>query len=379
MSRANRWSLSAVAFVIAMAILGAIVERATHRMAASVSGQFGYTPDPEGTRAFLATLGDEKYFSQAGAEAMQEAKGVDTFLYRQLDAAHRARYGKPFVVGRQQIGDCVAWGAAHAVAVSEAVSFSLGKLPEPPLMPATEALYGGARVEARGKPGDGAQPYGGFNDGATGFGAAKFLREFGVVYRQKYPSADLTQYSGERAKQWGAYGCGGQGDAGRMDAEAKKHPLRHVVAIRSWSELAAALESGYPVTLASSQGFTSTRSKEGICEASGVWQHQMCAIGIRHRKNGAPDDLCLILNSWGPSWVGPKENKYPSDQPDGSFWARRSVVERMLEDAWAIGDTDGFKYRDIHHGNWLQPAPPEKQAAKPHTARLVADVHKLGL
>ncbi len=377
MSRANRWSLSAVAFVIAMAILGAIVERATHRMAASVSGQFGYTPDPEGTRAFLATLGDEKYFSQAGAEAMQEAKGVDTFLYRQLDAAHRARYGKPFVVGRQLIGDCVSWGAMHAVAISEAVSWSLGKLPEPPLMPATEALYGGARVEARGKPGDGAQPYGGFNDGATGFGAAKFLREFGVVYRQKYPSADLTQYSGERAKQWGAYGCGGQGDAGRMDAEAKKHPLRHVVAIRSWAELAAALESGYPVTLASSQGFTSTRSKEGICEASGTWQHQMCAVGIRHKKNGAPDDLCLILNSWGPSWVGPKENKYPSDQPDGSFWARRSVVERMLEDAWAIGDTDGFKYRDIHHGNWLQPFPPA--ARKPSPARLIADVYNLGL
>ena len=376
MSRSDRWSVGAVSFVIAMAILGVLVERATRRVVTQIDGQFGYTPDPEGTRQFLATLGDEQFFSQAGAEAMQEAKGVDTFLYRQLDAAHRARYGKPFVVGRQLIGDCVSWGAMHAVAVSEAVSWSLGKLPEPPTMPATEALYGGARVEARGKPGDGAQPYGGFSDGATGFGAAKFLREFGTVYRQKYPTADLTEYSGERAKQWGAYGCGGQGDAGRLDAEAKKHPLRHVVAIRSWQELAAALESGYPVTLASSQGFTSTRNKDGICEASGTWMHQMCAIGIRHKKNGAPDDLCLILNSWGPSYVGPKENKYPSDQPDGSFWARRSVVERMLEDAWAIGDTEGFKYRDIHHGNWLQPFPPE--ARTPSPARLIADVYQLG-
>ena len=51
----------------------------------------------------------------------------------------------------------------------------------------------------------------------------------------------------------------------------------------------------------------------------------------------------------------------------------------MLEDAWAIGDTDGFRYRDIHHGNWLAPAPPEKQAAKPNTARLVADTYHLGL
>jgi hypothetical protein len=47
----------------------------------------------------------------------------------------------------------------------------------------------------------------------------------------------------------------------------------------------------------------------------------------------------------------------------------------MLEDAWAIGDTDGFKYRDIHHGNWLQPAPPE--ARKPSPARLIADTFHL--
>jgi len=378
MSRSNQWSISAVAFVIVMAILSTLVTQATSKVVSRVDGQFGYTPDPEGTRAFLATLGDEKYFSQAGAEAMKEAKGVDTFLYRQMDAAHRARYGKPFVAWRQSIGDCVSFGAAGAVFCQDSVSWSLGKLPEPPLVPATEALYGGARVEAMRKPGDGAQPYGGFNDGATGFGAAKFLREFGVIYREKVNGIDLTTYSGERAKQWGAYGCGGQNDKGVMDGIAKKHPCKHVVAVRTWAELAAALESGYPVTLASSQGFQSVRNKDGIAEASGTWMHQQVAIAIRHKKNGSPDDLVLILNSWGPNWIsGPK---VPADMPDGSYWARRSVVEtRMLEDAWAIGDTQGFKYRDIHHGNWLQSAPPEKQAAKPHTARLVADVHKLGL
>jgi hypothetical protein len=377
MSRSNQWSISAVAFVIVMAILSTLVTQATTKVVARVDGQFGYTPDPAGTRAFLATLGDEKYFSQAGAEAMQEAKGVDTFLYRQLDAAHRARYGKPFVVGRQAIGDCVSWGAMHAVYCQDSVSWSLGKLPEPPLLPSTEALYGGARVEAMRKPGDGAQPYGGFNDGATGFGAAKFLREFGVIYREKVNGIDLTTYSGERAKQWGAYGCGGQNDKGVMDGIAKKHPCKHVVAIRTWSELAAALESGYPVTLASSQGFQSVRNKDGIAEASGTWMHQMAALAVRHKKNGSPDDCVLILNSWSPNWIaGPK---WPSDQPDGSFWARRSVVERMLEDAWAIGDTDGFKYRDIHHGNWLQPAPPAANARTPSPARLIADVYNLGL
>lgn len=358
-----------------MAILGTVVQRVTNRAVDRIEGQFGYTPDPEGTRAFLATLGNDKFFAQAGAEAMQKAKGVDTFLYRQMDRAHRARYGKPFVVGRQGIGDCVSWGAMHAVFCQDAVAWSLGKLPEPPLLPATEALYGGARVEARGKPGDGAQPYGGWSDGATGFGAAKFLREFGVVYRENVNGIDLTNYSAERAKQWGAYGCGGQGDKGVMDGIAKKHPCKHVVAIRTWAELASALESGYPVTLASSQGFQSVRNKDGIAEASGTWMHQQVAIAIRHKKNGSPDDCVLILNSWGPNWIsGPK---WPDDMPEGSYWARRSVVEsRMLEDAWAIGDTDGFRYRDLDHGGWLQPAP---QASKPSPARLIADVYKLGL
>lgn len=377
MSRSEKWSASAVAFVVAMAVLGVLVERAARRTVDAIDARFGYTPDPAGAKRFLQELGEDRYFSDAGKEAMQEAKGVDVFLYRQLNAAHMARYGKPFVVGRQLIGDCTSWGGMHAVAVADAVAFSLGKIQDPPLMPATEPLYGGARVEARGLPGDGKNAVGGWSDGATGYGVAKFLREYGVVYRQPYPTADLTEYSGERAKQYGAYGCGGQGDAGRLDAEAKKHPLRHVTSVRSWQELAAALESGFPVTLASSQGFSSHLGPSGIAEASGVWQHQMCAIGIRHKKNGAPDDLCLILNSWGTRWQSGLENKTPNDQPDGSFWARRSVVEGMLEDAWAIGDTDGFPYRDLDHGKWLTPAPPEVQRQKPSLARLIADTFHL--
>ena len=195
-----------------------------------------------------------------------------------------------------------------------------------------------------------------------------------MLFRSTVNGIDLTHYSGERAKQWGAYGCGGQNDGGKMDAIAKKHPCKHVVSIRTWDELAAAIESGYPVTLASSQGFQSTRNQDGIAEASGTWMHQQVAIGVRHRKNGSPDDCVLILNSWGPNWIaGPR---WPADMPEGSYWARRSVVEgRMLEDAWAIGDTDGFRYRDLDHGGWLQPAPAD--ARVPGTARLVADVYQL--
>ena len=62
MSRSSRWSVGAVTFVIVMAILGTLVERATKRVAARIDGQFGYVPDPVGTRQFLDTLGEEKFF-----------------------------------------------------------------------------------------------------------------------------------------------------------------------------------------------------------------------------------------------------------------------------------------------------------------------------
>jgi hypothetical protein len=48
------------------------------------------------------------------------------------------------------------------------------------------------------------------------------------------------------------------------------------------------------------------------------------------------------------------------------------------QDSFAIGGVDGFKYRDLDHGGWLQPAPAPVNA-RTQPARLVADVYKLGL
>lgn len=329
------------------------------RPSTQVVAGYGYIPDPEGVRQFLGEM-QRPYFAQAGAEAMAKAKQVDTFLYRQMDAAHRARYGKPFRVGRQGIGDCVSWGAMHAVYCAESVDWTLGKLAEPPMLPATEAIYGGARVEARGRDGSGRSPIGGWSDGATGWGAARWLRDWGVVYREEVLGHDLRAYSADRAKAWGAYGNGGQGDGGKLDLEAKRHPCKHVVAVKTWDELVAAVTSGYPVTIASSIGFNSgNRDADGFCRAAGTWMHQMAVIGVRFEQHGSPRDGALILNSWGPSYVG--GGKWPADMPDGSFWASREAIQSILNqgDSYAIGSVDGFGWRDIHNGEWLTPAPIE--------------------
>jgi len=286
---------------------------------------------------------------------MAKAVHRDTFLYRQMDRAHRARYGQPFKVGRQGIGDCVSWGAMHAVFCAESVDWDTGKIPDAPLMPSTESIYGGSRVEARGRDGSGRSAVGGWSDGSTGWGAARWLRDWGVVYRDQVGGHDLRVYSADKAKQWGAYGNGGQGDGGKLDAVAKRHPCKHVVAVKTWDELVAAVTSGYPVTIASSVGFNSgNRDANGFCAASGTWMHQMCIVGVRFKEHGSPRDGGLIMNSWGNYVGGPK---WPADMPDGCFWASREAVERILGqgDSYAIGSVDGFRFRDIDNGGWLTP------------------------
>lgn len=316
----------------------------------------GYRPNPEGTQEFLRTL-DEPLFRDAGKDLIRNrgpppedgARASEpVLLYRAL-----YRVQPTWIVGRQGIGDCVSWGWAHAADILLAVDVTLGRSAEWHAA-ATEAIYGGSRVEARGRTS------GGWSDGSYGGAAAKWVSQWGIVFRQEYPSFghDLTKYSADRAKQWGNYGCGGRGDDGRFDAEAKRHAIKTVALVTNFAEAAAAIENGYPIPVCSGQGFSSTRDKDGFCKASGSWAHCMCFIGVRYDREGL-----LCLNSWGPNWVkGPKwptgegydpnsPRGPPAAQPDGSFWVERSVVDRMLRgrDSFAVSNYQGFPARKLKH------------------------------
>lgn len=311
---------------------------------------FGYTPNPAGVREFLAEL-DQPTFRGAAHEVIEGAKGRDTFLYRSAAKAHQALYGVPWTVGRQGIGDCVSWGWAHGVWIAQSVDWETGRLAKPPPFPLTESIYGGSRVEARGKDGSGRSPVGGYSDGSYGAAAARWVRDWGVIYR-----TSAADYSPDRAKQWGAYGNGGQGDGGKLDEAAKANPARYVALVTTWDEAAAAIESGYPVAVCSMQGFEMARGAGGYAEARGQWAHCMLFCAVRYAKNGSPEDGLFCLNSWGESaHTGPV---WPDDMPRGGFWVRRPVAERMLrgEDSFAVGGTR-FVYRDLDNHGWQQLPP----------------------
>jgi hypothetical protein len=341
-----RLSNEAIVYAVA-ALLGAMllltIEESSNRRVMEVL-QYGYEPDPQGAAAFAESLPNPT-FSQAAPDAMEKAEPQDTFLWRAMDAAHRARYGSPFKVSNQgSVGSCVAHGAAHALYASESVAWSIGERSEPPMWASQASIYGGSRCEIRSKQ----ENRGG--DGSTGYHAAKWLKEYGVIYAKPYPSVDCTDNSPSRCKDWGRYGNGGKGNT-KLDQTAKETPARYVTKVSNWDELVAAICTGNAVTIASSQGFSKACDEDSFLSPRGTWMHQMALVGIKVTgRQGA-----CVMNSWGGEWLTYPDVRWPEDLPDGCFWADRKVIERILsqQDSWAISEV-AFKYRDIHHNNWLE-------------------------
>lgn len=310
-----------------------------------VDGNFGYVKNEAETEAFLKTL-ENPLLRQAGPDLFRNDEKRDTMLYRAYYRAFERKLGRPWVVGRQGIGDCVSWGWAHGIDIASAIRYCNGE--DQDWLPAsTESIYGGSRVEARG-----GHPAG-YRDGSYGAAAAKFVNQWGVLHRKQYDGVDLTNYSAARARDWGNFGNGGQNDNGKLDEEAKKSPVQRVALVTNFEEAAAAIQSGYPVPVCSGYGFSSRRDEDGFSARQGSWSHCMCFVAVRYGDR--PGLLCL--NSWGPTYFsGPK---WPADQPDGSFWVDKRHVDGMLagRDSFAVSGHDGFPLQELDHEGWVIRAP----------------------
>lgn len=354
--RAGRWTWSAIAFVIFAAATGTLVSRYVQRFADHVESNFGYRPDPQATARFLASL-DQPMFSQAGRECLENVVLKDTFLWRYAEQAHQAVYGKPFTAWNQgSAGTCVSFGWAMGSYISQSVDWSTGKIPKPPKLVATEPIYGGSRTAGRLPP----VTFAGFSDGSYGAAAARWVSglktgQGGILYRERQTDeVDLSEYSIALSRQWGAYGVPKD-----LAIKASQHKAQAVALVDTWDELVAAINSGYCVPICSNVGFaaTSVRDADGFLPRGGSWSHCMCIIATRFKDGPGKRDGALVINSWGLKWVtGPK---WPSDQPDGSFWITRADAESILRqgDSFAIGGVDGFRFRDLEHREWLTPSP----------------------
>lgn len=256
--------------------------------------------------------------------------------------------------GNQGLGDCVSWGWELGTTLSVAVDIRQRKRPWIWNGPyATEPFYGGARVEARGIK------RGGYSDGAVGAYAARFATKWGALPRLDYSAItgnrehDLRQYSAQRSKEWGNFGCGGAFDKEALDQLCKLTPVIEAPMTTSFAAAAGCIESGFPVVVCSDQGFGDKRDKYGFVQPRGIWYHCMVFGGVRYDRPGL-----LVSNSWGNSWAlgnfycnvktGQIIEYWPEVQKC-SGWVEASVCDRMLrqEDSYAVCGVGGLQRRSI--------------------------------
>jgi hypothetical protein len=228
---------------------------------------------------------------------------------------------------KQEIGDCVSFGAANAIMYLTVVEMATGgnweyhEVFQP-------FIYGTSRCDIGGQHD--------YSDGSTGVWAAEAVKRFGALF---YDDPNVPPYSGKVAKQWGY-----SGPPKEFYQVAADNPVRSVAKVTSFDQARDALANGYPVTVASNVGFEGDgdmrgRLADGKCWGvrGGSWGHQMCIIGVdtTGSRPGA-----FIINSWGPG-VWPEQ---PDGAPPGGFWADAKYVDQMLGqgDSFAYSQFDGF-------------------------------------
>jgi hypothetical protein len=232
------------------------------------------------------------------------------------------------LLNRQTIGDCVSHGFAAArdqLACSQIVA----GLPQRWVAPcATEVSYALSRVECgRGRIN---------GDGSVGAWMADAFTKYGSLSRLKYGRHDLTEYDGNRARDWGRSGCPDE-----LEPPARDLLIQTASLITTYEDAVDALYQKFTIPVCSSFGFSSRRDQLGFARREGSWRHCMAFLAVDDDPKN-PGLLCQ--NSWGVWNDGPKRH----DQPDGSFWVRPEDADRMLRegDSYALSGFLGYPALD---------------------------------
>jgi len=227
----------------------------------------------------------------------------------------------------QEIGDCTAWGAKHAIEATLGAQLIRGPPGEFHGAYAPWS-YGAARVWA-------AKGAFGREDGCSGASTARAVRDYGVLPED---APGVPPYDGDTARKWGA-----QGPPEKFKAIAAQHKVKTVAQLWTVDDVRDAVCNRFGVTVASNWGTKNSamRVQDGrlVAKRSGSWSHQMAIIGY---DGSAPSGrkYFYVYNSWGPQ-------AHPApvdDAPPGGFWVEASEVEFMLRlnDTWAYSDFEGF-------------------------------------
>lgn len=292
--------------------------------------EFGWVDDPVAVSAIVDAMPIKDFADTPAYGYADEELPDHVYLW---DFAKQATGDVLPTRNQGQVGSCVSFGCCSAIEHVMCVEIAQGQNEEfQPLI--QEIVYGGSRVEI----GNGSL---GRGDGSIGAWAAKFVNTYGILNRGVFLDGkyDLTNYSQSLCRQWGASGVPND-----LEPLVKQHPVKSTTKISDWNSCKKALAQGYALSIASNQGFTTSRDKNGICRPSGTWNHQMAVIGYTTIES---QEYGFILNSWG-NYMG-SSNRGPGDAPVGGFYAHSSVIDRMLKqgDSFCYSGVEGFPLRKL--------------------------------
>lgn len=300
---------------------------------------FGYTPDPAGADAFVASL-PHPTLAEAGPD-LQAAK-TDVHLERAL-----LKMFPSWRRGSQPIGSCVGWGFAMCIDILAACDIVLRKEPEVWGGRCIEGgIYGFSRVQARGlttNPG---------GDGSTGFHAAKTCRDLGTLhYGQDYAGTRFDrQLTGTQEKQWGRVG-----PPQPLWPFAKQRVCTEVTLVTSFDDCAKAISNGFPIALCSMRGFSMRFADRGSLGGgwltpSGTWAHCMMGCAVRWDR-----PAILVPNSWGDCYSGMVDERLPPAFQRTSGWVDAEVIDSMCRgrDSYALAGFTGFT-PTVMEPDWLE-------------------------
>ena len=286
-------------------------------VAAYENGLPGWQFHPETMDALMAER-KALLFSEVALHLDGIGKGKMALLWSSREKFDPGAFGKE----AQRRGSCVSHGSRNARDTTRSVEIHIkGEAEEYYKRGATEPTYA-----ARGHYGEGMDP-------AV---AARFEVDYGFLFREKYPFADLSQLNEDLADP--------RFLSEEAKAECKKHNVGRWIAPTTVDQVKDLLYAGYALHSGQNFGVRETSDSRGIAVPSGRWSHDMGTIGYDHTREVYPVGVFLIANSWG-RW-NQKPKVWPEDRygpwPEGSFWVEEDVYARYF-----VGSRSIFAYCDI--------------------------------
>lgn len=289
-------------------------------------GRFASNAHVEAVRRSLSRLYDEP---QSFYDCAPHLRGYGVGRSINLHAIARKVLTDGIPAQYQNRGTCVSRGAKRTIDLVRCLAIYCGEGATIDDLTSHAYIYGDCREHGN---------FLGNQDGAVGAWAAWTVANDGNILNRDCQDSDNDD---SLAVNWGLRGV-----PTSYKDKGRQHTTRRVIQLKSFDEVRDFLTAGLGgVTVASDVGYTTTRDRDGMCQASGSWNHQMCYTGYDSDRDALAQD-----QSWGPTQPdGPVFHCAGEVCPSYTFGVSRDDATRQISqgDTWGYAWVSGWTAQDV--------------------------------